>query len=166
MPTMNVQDVQEVLNDKVAQELLASTEPARLAYTWTDGTPHVVPIWFHWTGSEFVVASPVNAPKVKVLESRPDVAVTIDDKTWPCKVLLLRGKVKVERSDTVVPEYVSAAQRYAGADFANAWASHLAANGAKFARIALTPTYAAILDFETRFPSATAALFPSFLAAT
>jgi hypothetical protein len=166
MPTMNVQDVQEVLNDKVAQELLASTEPARLAYTWTDGTPRVVPIWFHWTGSELVVASPVNAPKVKVLESRPDVAVTIDDKTWPCKVLLLRGKVKVERSDTVVPEYVSAAHRYAGPDFANAWAAHLAANGAKFARIGFTPTYAAVLDFETRFPSAVAAFFPSFLAAT
>jgi hypothetical protein len=124
----------------------------------------VVPIWFQWTGSELVVASPQNAPKVKVLESRPDVAVTIDDKNFPCKVLYLRGKVEVQRTDSVVPEYVSAAQRYAGADFANAWTAHLAANGARFARIALTPTYAAILDFETRFPSATAAFFPSFLA--
>jgi Pyridoxamine 5'-phosphate oxidase len=166
MSKMDAQDVDKVLNDKVAQVLLASTELARLAYTWTDGTPRVVPIWFHWTGSELVVASPQNAPKVKVLESRPDVAVTIDDKTFPCKVLLLRGKVTVERLDTVVPEYVSAAQRYLGADFAKAWASHLAANGAKFARIGFRPTYAAILDFETRFPSATAAFFPSFLAAT
>jgi Pyridoxamine 5'-phosphate oxidase len=166
MPTLNTQDVQKVLNDKVAQDLLASTELARLAYTWNDGTPRVVPIWFHWTGSELVVASPTNAPKVKVLEARPDVAVTIDDKDWPCKVLLLRGKVEVEIADTVIPEYVSAAHRYAGPDFANAWTSHLAARGAKFARIALTPTYAAIIDFETRFPSATAAFFPSFLAGT
>ncbi len=158
-------NVQEVLKDKVAQELLASTEPARLAYTWKDGTPRVVPIWFQWTGSELVMASPVNAPKVKALESRPDVAVTIDIKTWPCHVLLLRGKVMVARSDDVVPEYVSAAQRYAGPDFANAWTSHLKANGAIFARIALTPTYAAILDFETRFPSATTDFFKSFLAA-
>ena len=37
---MNVQDV---LNDKIAQELLTSTELARLAYTWRDGTPRVVP---------------------------------------------------------------------------------------------------------------------------
>jgi Pyridoxamine 5'-phosphate oxidase len=166
VPTMTAQDVQEVLNDKVAQELLASTEPARLAYTWRDGSPRVVPIWFHWTGSELVMASPVNAPKVKVLESRPQVAVTIDSKTWPCHVLLLRGNVKVERSDGVVPEYVSAGYRYAGADFTDAWTSHLRANGAKFARIALTPSYAAILDFETRFPSATTTFFKSFLPST
>ena len=55
---MNVLDV---LNDKVAQELLASTQLARLAYTWRDGTPRVVPIWFHWTGSELVMASPQQA---------------------------------------------------------------------------------------------------------
>lgn len=41
-----------LLNDPVAQELLHSTVPARLAYTWLDGTPRVVPIWFHWNGEE------------------------------------------------------------------------------------------------------------------
>jgi len=44
--------VQDVLNDHIAQELLGSTELARLAYTWSDGTPRVVPIWFHWTGTD------------------------------------------------------------------------------------------------------------------
>jgi hypothetical protein len=38
----------------VAKELLASKIPARLAYVWTGGAPRVVPIWFHWTGKEFV----------------------------------------------------------------------------------------------------------------
>lgn len=36
-----------LLNDPIAQALLQSTIPARLAYSWTDGTPRVVPIWFH-----------------------------------------------------------------------------------------------------------------------
>lgn len=36
-----------LLNDPVAQRLLQSTNPARLAYVWKDGTPRVVPIWFH-----------------------------------------------------------------------------------------------------------------------
>ena len=36
-----------LLDDPVAQELLHSTNLARLAYTWHDGTPRVVPIWFH-----------------------------------------------------------------------------------------------------------------------
>jgi hypothetical protein len=40
----------ELLNDPVARRLLASPVPARLAYTWTDGTPRVVPIGFHWNG--------------------------------------------------------------------------------------------------------------------
>jgi hypothetical protein len=160
---MNVQDV---LNDKIAQDLLTSTELARLAYTWKDGTPRVVPVWFHWTGSELVMASPVNAPKVDVLEARPQVAVSIDSSgSWPYHALLLRGTAKVERLDGVVPEYVAAGERYTGADFIQGWAAHLEKTGVKFARIGLTPTYAKVLDFETRFPSATAAAFTSFLPA-
>jgi hypothetical protein len=34
-----------LLDDPSAQELLHATIPARLAYTWPDGTPRVVPIW-------------------------------------------------------------------------------------------------------------------------
>lgn len=43
-----------LLNDPVAQKLLQAPIPAHLAYVWTDGTPRVVPIWFHWTGNEVV----------------------------------------------------------------------------------------------------------------
>jgi hypothetical protein len=39
----------ELLQDHVAQELVASRIPARLAYVWTDGTPRVVSIWFTGT---------------------------------------------------------------------------------------------------------------------
>jgi hypothetical protein len=37
----------ELLDDPVAEKLLRSAIPARLAYTWMDGTPRVVPVWFH-----------------------------------------------------------------------------------------------------------------------
>ena len=56
-----------LLDDPVAQELLRSTSPARLAYVWTDGTPRVVPIWFHWNGKEIVLGTPPKAPKVQAL---------------------------------------------------------------------------------------------------
>ncbi len=50
--------VMDVLNDKVAQELLNSPELAKLAYNRTDGTPRVVPIWFHWDGRpEYALAA-------------------------------------------------------------------------------------------------------------
>ena len=57
----------ELLQHPVSQELMQSKIPARLAYIWTDGTPRVVPIWFHWDGKEFILATPPKAPKLKAL---------------------------------------------------------------------------------------------------
>ncbi|MEP7190069.1 MAG: hypothetical protein ABI901_12830 [Roseiflexaceae bacterium] len=51
-----------LLDDPVAQQLLQSTLPARLAYNWSDGTPRLVPIWFHWNGKEVVLGGPSDAP--------------------------------------------------------------------------------------------------------
>ena len=47
---MAMQGEVALLDDPVAQELLSSAIPARLAYVWTDGSPRVVPIYFRWTG--------------------------------------------------------------------------------------------------------------------
>src|SRR6516165_2903445 len=46
-----------LLEHPVARELLASNIPARIAYVWTDGTPRVTPIWFHWDGGELVLGT-------------------------------------------------------------------------------------------------------------
>src|SRR5437868_1211133 len=94
-----------LLNDPIAQELLRSTIPARLAYVWLDGTPRVVPIWFHWTGREFVLGTPPKAPKLKALLKNPKVALMIDDNTFPHKVLSVRGTATVEMTDDIVLEY-------------------------------------------------------------
>ena len=61
----------ELLTDPVAESLLGSAIPARLAYTWMDGSPRVVPIWFHWTGDQFVLGSPPKAPKLQALAADP-----------------------------------------------------------------------------------------------
>ena len=95
----------ELLNDPVAKALLGSVNPARLAYTWMDGSPRVVPIWFHWTGEQFVLGSPPKAPKLRALAAEPRVALTIDDNQWPHKVLLVRGRASMEMLDDVSPEY-------------------------------------------------------------
>ncbi len=85
-----------LLDDPVAQELLGSHQVARLAYTWPDGTPRVVPIWFHWNGHAVTLGTPVRAPKLRALAANPKVAVTIDDSTsWPYKALLLRGEATI-----------------------------------------------------------------------
>lgn len=142
----------ELLNDPVASALLNSVNPARLAYTWMDGSPRVVPIWFHWTGDQFVLGTPPKAPKLKALAADPRVALTIDDTAWPPGVLLVRGRAGIELLDDVGPEYEQAATRYFGPEQGPAWVATL--RGKAMARIAITPEWAGILDFQTRFPSA------------
>ena len=145
-----------LLQHPVAQELLASKIPARLAYIWTDGTPRVVPIWFHWTGSELVMGTPPKAPKLKALSKNPKVSLTIDSNDFPNKVLLIRGSARLEPVEGIVPEYVLAAERYFGQKLAEAWLSKLRGMVSSMVRIAITPEWVGILDFKTRFPSALA----------
>jgi PPOX class probable F420-dependent enzyme len=146
----------ELLEDPVAQELLSSRELARLAYTWTDGTPRVVPIWFHWTGTALTFGTPARAPKLRALERDGRVAVTIDDSaSWPYRALLLRGVATVEMLDDVSEEYATAARRYFGDEQGEAWVSQL--RGKPMARISVAPTWVTVLDFQTRFPSALSA---------
>jgi hypothetical protein len=143
----------DLLNDPVAQELLKSTIPARLAYVWTDGTPRVVPIWFHWNGTQVVLAGPEKAPKVKALQQNPNVAVTIDGNTWPHKVLLLRGTAAIDIVQGVAPEYALSAERYFGAEQGKAWVGQASQMMSNMARIVITPNWVGIMDFEQRFPN-------------
>ena len=72
-----------LLDDPAARELLGSTIPARLAYMWHDGTPRVVPFWFHWTVEEVVLGTPATAPKIAALRECPQAAMTIDSNGRP-----------------------------------------------------------------------------------
>jgi Pyridoxamine 5'-phosphate oxidase len=139
-----------------AQELLQSKIPARLAYVWTDGTPRVIPIWFHWNGCEIVMATPPKAPKLKALTKNPKVSLTIDDNTFPHKVLLIRGSARLEPVDGIAPEYVAAADRYFDPQLANTWLMQLRTLISSQVRIIVTPEWVGLLDFQTRFPSALA----------
>jgi hypothetical protein len=142
-----------LLADPVAQQLLASAQPAHLAYQWSDGTPRVVPIWFQWNGHEVVMGTPPQAPKMSALENGNPVAVTIDSADWPYQVLYLRGNVSVTTLDGVVPEYALAAAKYFGAEQGAAWVGQFPLD-ARMTRLAVRPTWVAVLDFTTRFPSA------------
>ncbi len=143
-----------LLNDPVAQELLQSNIPARLAYVWRDGTPRVIPIWFHWNGEEIVLGTPPKAPKMRALTQNSRVALTIDTNTWPNKVLQIRGTANVETVDGVVPEYAAAARRYFGEEQGRAWVEQVGNMFSQMARISIRPDWVSIIDFEKRFPSA------------
>jgi hypothetical protein len=144
----------DLLQHLASKELLQSTIPARLAYVWTDGTPRVVPIWFHWNEREFVLGTPSKAPKLKALAKNPRVALTIDDNTFPHKVLLVRGTARLQPVKGIVPEYALAAERYFGKQQGKAWLEQLASMTPEMVRITIAPEWVGLLDFQTRFPSA------------
>ena len=143
-----------LLDSPVAQKLLNSTEMAQLAYVWTDGTPRVVPIWFHWDGREVVMASPSAAPKVKALRQHPKVSITINGTEWPYPVLLMRGTAAIETVNEIPVEYTAAARRYFGEEQGQAWSDQMSQLSVEMARIAIRPEWVGTLDFETRFPNA------------
>jgi hypothetical protein len=147
----------ELLQDPISKELMQSKIPARLAYVWTDGTPRVVPIWFHWNGEQFILASPPKAPKLKALSQNAKVALTIDDNNFPHKVLLVRGTARLETMDGIVPEYAACAERYFGPEQGKAWVGNLRGMIHSMVRISVTPEWVGLLDFQTRFPSALSA---------
>lgn len=142
-----------LLKDPIAQELLNSRIPARLAYVWPDGTPRVTPVWSHWNGSEIILGTVPGSPKLKALAQNPMVALTIDTETFPAKVLMIRGAASVELVDEL-PEYAAMATRYLGEEGGMAWMTQVGGLFSQMARIVVQPEWVGILDFETRLPSA------------
>jgi len=78
-----------LLDSELAKSLLNSTIPARIAYVANDGTPRITPTWFHWNGSEVVMATFGAGPNVRpapgrpaALRANPNVAITIDTEAF------------------------------------------------------------------------------------
>jgi len=151
-----------LLDTDLAQRLLSSTIPARLAYVATDGTPRVVPTWFEWTGEEIVMATYLAGPaagirhpaaRVAALRANPIVALTIDTETSPPQSVTIRGRAEIDEIAGLAPEYVSAAHRYLGHDAAAAMLAGMDQPGTVQARIAVRPTWVGLLDFAERLPS-------------
>lgn len=151
-----------LLETDLARRLLASTIPARLAYVALDGTPRIVPTWFHWTGAELVMATYAAGSQIGIrhparrlaaLRARPQVAVTIDTETFPPQSLTLRGPVEITEVAGLAPEYAAAARRYLGEQAAAGMLAAMDQPGTAQARICLRPTWVGLLDFDTRLPS-------------
>ena len=69
--TVQPNEITEVLNRPISQELLAR-DVTRLAYVAKDSTPRIVPIIFTWNGSQIVMCTSKNAPKLQASRREPD----------------------------------------------------------------------------------------------
>lgn len=146
---MDRQEIVDELSATGAQELLASTSAAHLAYVGEDGTPRVVPVGFFWTGDEFVISTATSAPKVRALSARPDVALAIDTGNTPdqARALSVRGRANVEIVDGVVPEYLAAARETMDSEAAAEFERNVRKTYKQMARIGIRPTWARFYDF-------------------
>jgi nitroimidazol reductase NimA-like FMN-containing flavoprotein (pyridoxamine 5'-phosphate oxidase superfamily) len=146
---MEQQDINDELSTTGAQELLASTSAAHLAYIGTDGTPRVIPVGFFWTGDQFVISTATTSPKVAALSARPDVSLAIDAGGTPdqARSLSVRGRASVEIVDGVVEEYLAAARRTMDAEAAAQFEQNCRDMYDQMARIAITPRWVRYYDF-------------------
>ena len=152
---MEQYEIAEILNRPRSRELLAR-DLTRLAYVAKDGTPRSIPIAFTWNGSQIVLCTAKNAPKLAALRANPRVALTIDTEVHPPKILLLRGRAELDAVDTIPEEYLQMNGTYAMTPEQRVeWEAEVRSlyhDG--MVRIVITPTWAKLIDFETTLPSA------------
>ncbi len=146
--------VSEVLNKTLSRELL-DRDIARLAYVAVDGTPRVVPIGFAWNGSQIVMCTPPNAPKLSSLRRNPVVSLTIDTEVHPPHILLIRGEATLDHVDGIPDEFLEANGAYSMApDQRVEWEAGVRALYDSMVRIVVTPSWAKLIDFEETLPTA------------
>ena len=151
---MQPDEIAEVLNRPISQELLAR-DLTRLAYVAKDGTPRSIPIAFTWNGSEIVMCTSKNAPKLPALRRSPAVALTIDTEVHPPKILLIRGQAELEVVDGIPDEYLQINGTYEmTAEQRVEWEAEVRSLYDGMVRITVIPTWAKLIDFETTLPSA------------
>ncbi|QUC58609.1 pyridoxamine 5'-phosphate oxidase family protein [Streptomyces sp. A2-16] len=152
---MDASEISEVLERPISRELLAR-DVTRLAYVAKDGTPRNVPIAFVWNGSEIVMCTTKNAPKLASLRENPAVALTIDTEVHPPRILLIRGRAELDYVDGIPDEYLQPTSSYEMTPEQRVeWEAEVRSlyhDG--MIRIVVTPTWAKLIDFETTLPSA------------
>jgi hypothetical protein len=147
-------DIAEILNRPLSKELL-NRDLTRLAYIARDGTPRNVPIGFTWNGTEIVMCTAKNAPKLIALRHNPAVALTIDTEVHPPKILLIRGNAELDEVDGIPEEYLQANGTYTMTPEQRVeWEAGVQELYDGMVRIVVTPTWAKLIDFETTLPSA------------
>jgi hypothetical protein len=151
--------ITEILDRPKSREMLAR-DIVRLGYVALDGTPRTVPIAFSWNGSQIVMCTPRNAPKLTALRRNPAVALTMDTEVHPPIILLVRGTAVLDDVDGIPEEFLAMNGTYAMTpEQRTAWEAEVRSLYDGMVRIVVTPTWAKLIDFETTLPSAVDELY-------
>ena len=152
--TVQPSEITEILNRPISQELLGRGM-TRLAYVAKDGTPRAIPMGYTWNGSEIVMCTATNAPKLPSLRRNPAVALTFDTEDHPPKILLIRGLAELDAVEGIPDEFLS---MNGGTNMTPEqrveWEAGVRSLYDGMVRIVVTPTWAKLIDFETTLPTA------------
>jgi Pyridoxamine 5'-phosphate oxidase len=152
--TVQASEIIDVLNQPISQELLAR-DLSRLAYVAKDGTPRSIPIGFNWNGTEIVMCTSKNAPKLPALRHNPAVAPTVDPEVHPPKILLIRGRAELDVVEGIPDEYLEMSGTYTMTPEQRVeWEAEVRSLHEGMVPIVVTPTWAKLIDFETTLRSA------------
>jgi Pyridoxamine 5'-phosphate oxidase len=150
---MQASHLAAILEHPISQEML-NRDLARLAYVATDGTPRVVPIGFTWNGTEVVMCTPTNAPKLVSLRRNPAVALTIDTEVHPPHILLIRGEAILDEVEGIPEEYLQASGSYRMTPEQRVeWEAEIRSLYESMVRVVVEPTWAKLIDFEETLPT-------------
>ena len=143
-----------LLQEPLALELLAAGIPAHLAYTWKDGTPRVVPMWFHWTGDAIAMVCPPDSSKLKVIKDGTPVTVSIDYEAWPARLLSVRGTATTQSIEGEAEFYDEMVRKYLG-DGTDDWRAMYRKLCPTVVQLIITPEWVSLIDVaHNRFPNA------------
>lgn len=82
-------------------EFLEGLWSAQLACVRSDGSPHVVPLWYEWDGSNMWLAASPGASWREAIKSNNAVSVTLDEPWPPLRRVFLAGKAHEAQPDEV-----------------------------------------------------------------
>jgi PPOX class probable F420-dependent enzyme len=81
--------------DRHLEERLRAERVLWLGTTGPDGAPHLVPVWYVWDGSAFLVFSKPDAVKVRHIEAEPRVAIALGEPDDDFDVQLVKARAEL-----------------------------------------------------------------------
>ena len=66
-----------------------------LATIRPDGRPHLVPIWFYWTGKELIANAEPGSQKIKNMQANPFLSLSLDDTHGGKEPIVLEGRASI-----------------------------------------------------------------------
>lgn len=93
------------INKRLREDIIIWLGSAR-----PDGRPHLVAVWFLWTGTDFLIFSQPNQQKIRNLRQNPHVTLALDNTDGGKDVIVLDGEAELLTDpsvSTALPDYVA-----------------------------------------------------------